>query len=314
MKNLLHSIIIISIIGALIIGGVYYWRTRGLERQIKIFSINNESAQQRAVAYLVARGKKSIPYLVKALESSEPQVRINAVRALGRISDPGVIDPLVSVLVDSDPTIQYEAVDALESRGKESIPTLLIAAEAENPILRSKTIEIIGMIGDPSGIGVVAKALSDPYPEVRTKAVIALRRMAGEEAIHLIAPKLDDPSNNVRLMVVFALGDLKDIAAARRALEKALTNPDEQLREYAAQFLGDTGYADTEMALCRALHDKQLRVRWNAAEALGKVGGKHALQVLSDLLVKRREVDFVKGAAKKAMKKIRIRRKEENAP
>ncbi|MFH1379910.1 MAG: HEAT repeat domain-containing protein [bacterium] len=303
-KGLLKFIFFLILL--FIIGGMYYkYRiTHSLEKQIEMFKINNEAVQQRAVAYMVRQGKHSIPYLIEALSSEDTSVRINAVRALGRIDDPRVVDPLVSLLTDPYPDIQYEVMEALENRGKKIITRLLKSLESPSSKTRARTVELIGRIGDLTSKDIVEHALTDPSAEVREQAVIALRWIAKEESIDLILPLLDDPYTNVRMMVVFAFGEFKENADARRGLEQALTNDDNQLREKAVQFLGESNNPDVEEAIIPVLQDKDLKVRWAAAEALGKIGGERSLQALRKHIVNKREVEFVVSSAKKAIIRI----------
>lgn len=312
-KERVNFIITVTVVAVVAFGIYYYYKRHNLGQQIEMFKVNNEATQERAVAYMVREGKRAIPYLVDALHSEDPTVRSNAAQALGRIDEPGVINPLVEVLADADPNIQYEAMEALENRGRKAVPALLKTAESGDRIFRAKAIELLGRIGDPQSKEVIEKSLSDTSSEVRAQAVISLRWIAFGDAVELIVPMLDDPDANVRMMVVFALGELREHESARRALEKALTIKDNQLREKAAHFLGETGNPDTESALIKALKDRRLEVRWTACEALGKVGGDKALQALTNILLKRNEVEFVKSAAKKAIENIRERQRGSNA-
>lgn len=305
---------LIFIVLTAIAGGLYYrYRiTHSLEQQIELFKINNEATRQRAVAYLVRQGKHSIPYLISALESNDSQVRINAVRALGRIDEPNTIDPLINRITDADQEVQYEVLEALENRGKKIITRLVKSLESSNHKMRAKITELIGRIADPESIDIVKQVLNDSSPEVRAQAVIAMRWVAKEKSIELIYPMLRDSDTNVRMMVVFALGEFKHNPDARRALEGALSSSDDQLREKAIQFLGESEHPDVEDALIKALGDKELKVRWVAAEALGKTGGMQSLGALRKVILKRYEVEFVKSSAKNAIKKIRQRLRGKN--
>lgn len=309
-KNIVKMSFMLVVIGAVVISVYLYYVRHSLENQIEMFKVNNEAAQKRAVAYMVRAGKKAVPYLIAALEKEDTAVRMNATEALGRIDDPAVVEPLVSMLVDPDPNIQYAAMNALENRGTMALEKLIETARGDDQKLRAHSIELLGRIGDPSARAVAEQGLKDSSPEVRAQAVIALRWIAFEEAVELIFPLLNDTDNNVRMMVVFALGDMPESSPARRALVKSLNSADDQVREKAAHFLGRSGYPDVEEALCGILSDRELKVRWTAAEALGKVGGERALGALSNVLLKRNEVEFVKSSAKKAIENIKERLKK----
>ncbi|MEZ4622176.1 MAG: HEAT repeat domain-containing protein [Caldilineaceae bacterium] len=65
---------------------------------------------------------------------------------------------------------------------------------------------------------------------------------------------------------------------------RALGNPDDMIREHAAQRLGELGDPIATQALITALTDPDLDVRFAAAEALGKLKSETALRPLTRTL------------------------------
>jgi len=66
---------------------------------------------------LAALGSSAIPELQKAIRSSDPAVRIQAVRALALMKEPGTIGALFSVLEDPSSLVTYWAEKGLEDLG-----------------------------------------------------------------------------------------------------------------------------------------------------------------------------------------------------
>lgn len=66
---------------------------------------------------LAALGPSAIPELQKAIRSSDPAVRIQAVRALALMKEPGTIGTLFSVLEDPSSLVTYWAEKGLEDLG-----------------------------------------------------------------------------------------------------------------------------------------------------------------------------------------------------
>lgn len=97
--------------------------------------------------------------------------------------------------------------------------------------------------------------------------------------------------------------DLSD-ADNRDTFEKLLgdVKQDHHLRRAAARRLGDIGNLKSTKALCVALEDTYPSIRFEAITALGKIGGKHAYEALSNLL----ECDslYVRGMAARALIQI----------
>jgi len=66
---------------------------------------------------LAALGKRAIPELHKASQSSTPAVRIEAVRALARMQEPETIAALFSAIDDPSSIVTYWAEQGLEDLG-----------------------------------------------------------------------------------------------------------------------------------------------------------------------------------------------------
>jgi HEAT repeat protein len=66
---------------------------------------------------IAALGPSAIPELQEALQSTEPSVRIEAVRALAKMHDPQAIGALFSVLEDPSSLVTYWAEKGLDDLG-----------------------------------------------------------------------------------------------------------------------------------------------------------------------------------------------------
>ena len=66
---------------------------------------------------LVAIGSQVVPQLLESMQHGEQQVRLEAVRALGRIGDQRTIPALIEALDDNSALIEYWASEGLEKMG-----------------------------------------------------------------------------------------------------------------------------------------------------------------------------------------------------
>ena len=72
--------------------------------------------RQKAREALVALGKPAVSSLIQALQNSKlDQVRWEAAKALGSISDAGSMPPLVKALEDSYADVAWVAADSLKT-------------------------------------------------------------------------------------------------------------------------------------------------------------------------------------------------------
>lgn len=77
---------------------------------------------------------KPLEFWLDALSDSQPQVRVQAIRALGNVGPaaPEVIPALIGVLRDSDPAVRGQAALALLKFGPEAKSALPALTDAKN--------------------------------------------------------------------------------------------------------------------------------------------------------------------------------------
>ena len=89
----------------------------------------------------------------------------------------------------------------------------------------------------------------------RAKALDEIARRQDEEAVKIVADAIADPNEMVAVKAVESLGNMRNTPAARKALKKAATE------------------------------EKRDPIRQQAVQALGKQGGKEAMEVLRQVIV-----------------------------
>ena len=115
--------------------------------------------------------------LVKAAGDSDAHVRREAVMALyyTRPDRKLVIPVLAKALEDSDPAVRVAALDALTSLGDAAVPTLSKALE--KPALRYWAALALGELGEKArpAVAALTAALKDDQPVTRREVLVALR-------------------------------------------------------------------------------------------------------------------------------------------
>ncbi len=137
---------------------------------------------------------------------------------------------------------------------------------------------------DPAALEACLGALGDRSWRVRKAAVECLVAHAGREAVipRLVDALGDEDNAGTRNAAAEAL--MRIGAAAGDALAARLEDPDQDLRKFCVDVLGEIGGADAVPALVTRLGDADENVRGAAAEALGKIGGEAAEAALMDVL------------------------------
>jgi len=238
----------------------------------------------RALERLGADGAASRRQLISLLRDADPDIRMDAAAALGRLRIADAAAPLLSsVAGDPDGEVRMQAVSALARlRPREAVEPLLTC-------VREDGYPELDGFGDELEFGACW--------EVKRRALEALGeigdRRASQPIIELLTDEDDDDLQESGFRVLARL----DGAAARSFLLERLGNGGPRARRRAARALvalpglgsggADAGAdigADIGRALDRALSDRDPHVRIHAARAIDKLQGSQAAPRLALLL------------------------------
>jgi HEAT repeat protein len=180
--------------------------------------------------------------LCELLADPNPDTRVVAARALGRIADPAAALPLLRSVAGRRPVPPQLAAHAVLRLGLAAQAEVEHALDHPDEIVRATAVEVLGLIGAVGSTPRVEAALrSDLSGEVQRRAARTLGRLGARSAL---APLLE------------AVGP--DRPAALRAV--------------AAEALGDLGAAAAAEPLAALLADTQYRVAHHAARSLLRLG------------------------------------------
>jgi HEAT repeat protein len=136
--------------------------------------------RQRAIALLgTIKDRESVPLLLEALADPQLDIRLEAIRSLGRlgatVSTGPAIDTLISLLARENPDeIRMAAVETLDSLGRdqERVARSIadVAANDPSPAVRNKAVAIIKTPIYDFQVPTLISALDDPSPQVRLAA------------------------------------------------------------------------------------------------------------------------------------------------
>jgi HEAT repeat protein len=238
------------------LGLVSVFLRRGTARAA-LRDLRSRSAVRRARAAQILGDlelRRAVPELCRLLTDRHSEVRVVAVRALGRIGDPTAAWRLIASLDQPDPVPSLLVTHTLVQLGAETEVTLSAALDHPEARVRAVCLDALGLLGAAGSVQRVARVLrDDPVPEVRVAAAASLGRLGTRSAIEPLTAAL---------------------APARPTA----------LRAAAAHALGDLGAPAAVPALVELLHDDAYRVAHEAAQALRRLGpaGLRALQELLD--------------------------------
>jgi HEAT repeat protein len=147
-----------------------------------------------------------------------------ALRTIGQIQDDQAVGPLLEILDEStDLDVQLATIEALgELASPEALPALTDLLDDEAWQLRAKAASAIGGIGDPDAIPRVFGPLRDENWWVRRSAAGALARMPG--GIDALYAALEDEDRYAADAAAEALTDAGELVSARRRIDAGVSD------------------------------------------------------------------------------------------
>ena len=217
----------------------------------------------------IALGRIAVGPLVFALHHSGWLVRYPVIEGLGTIGDAGAVDALVEALGDHDPGARRRAVKALARIGKGAVNALLVTLESHDWELRRQSVGTLGVVGDIRAVQPLVAALGDQDIGVRWQALDAIERIGGE-AVEPLVSVLGMTDHGISWWAAAALERIGPPAV--EALISALSDKRWESRQQAAEVLGRLGDRRAIEPLVATLGDWNGGVSARAAAALEKLG------------------------------------------
>ncbi|HET9984571.1 MAG TPA: M56 family metallopeptidase [Longimicrobiales bacterium] len=229
---------------------------------------------------------RTVEALIEATRDSEPDVRVQAVHALGELGDPKAVAALGAALRgDANAGVRKMAAWSLGEIGDAAaVPHLAVAVRTDRDVeVRKMAAWALGEIGHPDGVAPLGDALRDGDAGIRAMAAWAIAEIGQDSGTAALAGALRDASPEVRRKAAWGLGEIgPDRAPA--ALVAALKDDDAGVRKMAAWALGEIEDEATAPALGNATDDPDPGVRRSALWALGQIGGPAAREPLMKAL------------------------------
>ncbi len=226
----------------------------------------------------------ALPLLQNLEKDPEGEVRIEVVKALSRISSPQTVERLIHCFrEDGYPELDY-MVDDLEFNACWEVQSSLMDALAE--------------IGDSRAVAALIEVLeAEGYEDLQESGFRALAKLSGETARKFILKQLQQGGAIARRRAASALCDLPELRIAKgsgktaipanvlTALTNALADMDAGVRINAAQALAAAGGAEAVVPVTQLLNDPEVEVRGEVATILASIQGRDIVDRLHQLLV-----------------------------
>ncbi len=264
-----------------------------------------DGVKDAVVETLGRLGVPAIMTIVEILEGGDPETKVRAARALGKIGHVKAISYLENALGDSDYHVRQAARQAMLRLGWMPVDVCSKATD-EKPSRLSRRSEWVEEGEEISQVEALRRGLQADVSLRRRVAASALAELGDVDSVPLIEPLLDDPDVHTRMIAAKALAKLgvepkvddrwapywavtgrwdecvEIGAAAVEPLVAMLESKFPAVRLGAAQALARIGDPRAMDGLGRLLSDEAPKVRSVAVSAIAGMASKDAVAMLSD--------------------------------
>ncbi len=245
-----------------------------------LYADDNAGARNSAIDLLVSTGRTAVPYLIKAFDTVNNDVRKFIIDVIGEISDKRAIPLLLNALKDENENVKASAVEHLGELREPSVVDALIDILKGNDLwLAYPTVDALGRICDKKALPHLVNALKTRT--LREPALRALACFSEPDTLDSIVPLLVEGSRSVREEVLRTLNNFykngigEDIIAGK-------------IRKY----LGD----DALDILLKFAWSNKLDIRLSAILLLGMLKDVRVVQPLLDMSSEEDFRDVIKRA------------------
>ena len=243
------------------------------------------------------------PVIVRALDGKQPlEVTVAAIRAAAELRVPDAADPIVRIAADgnADPNVRLEAVKALGALRADAGLTLVQDYVTDPwPSMRIAAIQSAAAIDPETFVIVLASLEPDAHWTVRSAMADVLTTLPAEIATERLRGMLADDDKRVQQAVLRAMARVK-VPDLPELLRARVSEPDFGIRTVVAELLGQLKPTDGPEALRdaykRALPDLAYDARAAAITALAEYGLAEATDTLQAALADREWAVRVRAA------------------
>ncbi|MCE5194731.1 MAG: HEAT repeat domain-containing protein [Nitrospiraceae bacterium] len=181
---------------------------------IKAFDTTNHDARKFIIDVLGEfRDSECLPVMLKALKDEDENVRASAIEHLGRIGEPAVVDALIEILKSADLWTAYPAADALGRIGdKKAIPVLLHTLSIKT--LREPVLKALGRFSEPETLKYIVPLLEDSSKTIQEEALKAIKNIyhnGVKEEIISSAIRECFGARGIDLLISYARNDKQEV-------------------------------------------------------------------------------------------------------
>ncbi len=170
---------------------------RCVEPIVRCLPDGDWQVREAAIEAIAMIGSPAVDILLRYVRDYD--ARKPAIKALGKINDERVLDPLITFMRSDE--FKDDATWALAELGKPAVGRLMELLKDPEEVTRKQAILALGEIKDDSCVDALIESLKDPDWFTRLSAASALEKMKDPRGREAIKPLMKDPDLVVRLRI-----------------------------------------------------------------------------------------------------------------
>ncbi len=168
------------------------------ERVLLVMARDTRPAVRETAVYLlgIVGSFAATPILTEALDDPFPGARLQAAKAIGRVSDPEAIPALLNALRGADEQLGSHIFSALVRMGHEAVPALIERSKSSSAWMRWNCLRALSEISDHRALPVLVPALLDTDHSVvwmAAKGLVRFRRVGLGPLLRLLMTNETSP-------------------------------------------------------------------------------------------------------------------------
>ena len=276
---------------------------------VKVYLSDEYLVEPATQTILSIGGKPAAHAILEVFPNSSEKCKPTLIKALGELQCVGAVQQITPFVNDKNPATKKVALQALANIGDPaSYKTLSTAAKNANyayePTNASEAfLNYTGKLGEKNETELCKKACNeiikanqaDDKLHNYSKALSIYTKYFGVEVLPMLLKAVDNTNKPFRYSVLNLAENVGDISATRQWIAKAQNAPDETKAEII-DMLGRRGDEFATGFVQENLNSASALVRTESIDALVKLQGKEATQVLVDQLAKGQDIEATKTA------------------
>ena len=263
------------------------------DREVKLMSIS---------AMGILKIKEHSEELHSLLSSPDKEVLTNTIKALGQIANPSSVKYLIDFISDPNEKIANEAYESLKKIDLSSVEDIVIkACSPDQPvILRKKIVELLSKYNDIRVSSLMNEILGQTRdPELLTGAISYFIKYPSTERHTSLKMLADNGNWSISLTSNLALSRLKDEGAYSQ-IKRLAKSSNAEIRQIIVDAINSHPLIEDRDIYQILFNDSRISIREASLDGLGLFAADERIKIIKQLLLTEKDKKIRKLLVKKA--------------